>query len=112
MFLLRCMRVHSSSLQHFFFLFKMFINVNMQSFNFLLFGSYNKRSVDYGLPLQLKDMAERVLAVDRAAAMVEEMLKQGHNLPTVGPTLHPLLNVVNACLQFALLGQLQYSMIY
>ncbi|XP_024016884.1 protein RIK isoform X4 [Morus notabilis] len=30
----------------------------------------------------LKDMAERVLAVDCAAAMVEEMLKQGHNLPT------------------------------
>lgn len=28
----------------------------------------------------LKDMAERILAVDRAAAMVEEMLRQGQNL--------------------------------
>lgn len=27
--------------------------------------------------MQLKDTAERILAVDRAAAMVDEMLKQG-----------------------------------
>lgn len=31
------------------------------------------------LPVQLKDTAERILAVDRAAAMVEEMLKLGSN---------------------------------
>ncbi|KAH0467434.1 hypothetical protein IEQ34_004672 [Dendrobium chrysotoxum] len=28
----------------------------------------------------LKDMAERIIAVDRAASMVEEILRQGHNL--------------------------------
>jgi hypothetical protein len=29
--------------------------------------------------VQLKDTAERILAVDRAAAMVDEMLKQGQS---------------------------------
>lgn len=29
--------------------------------------------------MQLKDTAERILAVDRAAAMVDEMLKQGQS---------------------------------
>ena len=29
--------------------------------------------------MQLKDTAERIIAVDCAAAMVEEMLKQGQN---------------------------------
>lgn len=34
--------------------------------------------------MQLKETAERILAVDRAAAMVEEMLKQGHtDFPTL-----------------------------
>ncbi|XP_048327245.2 protein RIK isoform X3 [Ziziphus jujuba] len=36
--------------------------------------------------LQLKDMAERILAVDRAAAMVEEMLNLGPNLQPVSST--------------------------
>ncbi|CAL1381800.1 unnamed protein product [Linum trigynum] len=34
---------------------------------------------------QLKDTAERILAVDRAAAMVEEMLKQGQNVQSSFP---------------------------
>lgn len=34
------------------------------------------------MAFQLKETAERILAVDRAAAMVEEMLKQGQN-PTM-----------------------------
>ncbi|XP_022155063.1 protein RIK isoform X2 [Momordica charantia] len=38
----------------------------------------------------LKDMAERILAVDRAAAMVEEMLKLGQNLAP--SSLHSLSN--------------------
>ncbi|KAE8649293.1 protein RIK isoform X2 [Cucumis sativus] len=38
----------------------------------------------------LKDMAERILAVDRAAAMVEEMLRQGQNLATL--SFSPLNN--------------------
>lgn len=29
--------------------------------------------------LQLKETVERIIAVDRAAAMIEEMLKQGQN---------------------------------
>ena len=34
--------------------------------------------------MQLKETAERILAVDHAAAMVEEMLKQGHaGFPTL-----------------------------
>ncbi|KAB1211519.1 Protein RIK [Morella rubra] len=37
----------------------------------------------------LKDTAERILAVDRAAAMVEEMLKQGQNLLPASSTSHP-----------------------
>lgn len=40
------------------------------------------------LPLQLKDTAERILAVDRAAAMVEEMLKQGQSLQPASSTFH------------------------
>jgi hypothetical protein len=44
-----------------------------------------------GLPLQLKDTAERILAVDCAAAMVEEMLKQGQNLQPAS-TFYPALN--------------------
>lgn len=44
-----------------------------------------------GLPLQLKDTAERILAVDCAAAMVEEMLKQGQNLQPAS-TFHPALS--------------------
>ena len=35
-------------------------------------------------------MAERILAVDRAAAMVEEMLRQGQNLATL--SFSPLNN--------------------
>lgn len=42
--------------------------------------------------MQLKDTAERILAVDCAAAMVEEMLKQGQNLQAVGSTFHPFSN--------------------
>lgn len=38
------------------------------------------------LPLQLKETAERILAVDRAAAMVEEMLKQSQNSLAGFPT--------------------------
>lgn len=34
--------------------------------------------LNYELLVQLKETAERILAVDRAASMVEEMLKQGH----------------------------------
>ncbi|XP_030482499.2 protein RIK isoform X1 [Cannabis sativa] len=41
---------------------------------------------------QLKDMAERILAVDRAAAMVEEMLKPDQNVQAISSTLHPLSN--------------------
>jgi hypothetical protein len=44
------------------------------------------------LPLQLKDTAERILAVDRAAAMVEEMLKQGQSLQPPSSTFHPALS--------------------
>ncbi|XP_062106498.1 protein RIK isoform X2 [Humulus lupulus] len=40
----------------------------------------------------LKDTAERILAVDRAAAMVEEMLKPDQNVQAVSSTLHPLSN--------------------
>ncbi|XP_065633767.1 protein RIK isoform X3 [Quercus suber] len=36
----------------------------------------------------LKDTAERILAVDRAAAMVEEMLKQGQSLQPASSTFH------------------------
>ncbi|KAL5582169.1 hypothetical protein UlMin_014611 [Ulmus minor] len=49
----------------------------------------------------LKDMAERILAVDRAAAMVEEMLKQGENLPA---TFHPLSNGAKAISTCVFLG--------
>lgn len=45
-----------------------------------------------GFSFQLKDTGERILAVDRAAAMVEEMLKQGPSLQAVGSTLQPLSN--------------------
>ncbi|KAJ7974316.1 protein RIK [Quillaja saponaria] len=37
----------------------------------------------------LKDTAERILVVDRAAAMVEEMLKQGHTSVSIPSTFHP-----------------------
>ncbi|KAG6656938.1 hypothetical protein CIPAW_04G055900, partial [Carya illinoinensis] len=37
---------------------------------------------------QLKDTAERIIAVDRAAAMVEEILKQGPNLQPASSTFH------------------------
>lgn len=40
---------------------------------------------------QLKETAERILAVDRAAAMVEEMLKQGQN-PTMSNGVMVLLH--------------------
>lgn len=40
------------------------------------------------MPLQLKDTAERIKAVDRAAAMVEEMLKQGQNSESVPSNSH------------------------
>ncbi|XP_059450295.1 protein RIK isoform X2 [Corylus avellana] len=40
----------------------------------------------------LKDTAERILAVDRAAAMVEEMLKQGQNLQPASSTFHAALS--------------------
>jgi len=33
--------------------------------------------------LQIKETAERILAVDRAAAMIEEMLKLGHNSQSI-----------------------------
>lgn len=45
----------------------------------------------HGFSLQLKDTAERILAVDSASSMVEEMLKHGQNLLTVGSTLHPFM---------------------
>ncbi|PON46176.1 KH domain containing protein [Parasponia andersonii] len=38
----------------------------------------------------LQDTAERILAVDRAAAVVEEMLKPGQNVQAVGSTPHSL----------------------
>lgn len=38
--------------------------------------------------MQLKDTAERILAVDRAAAMVDEMLKQGHSSQPASSILH------------------------
>lgn len=44
--------------------------------------------------MQLKEMAERIIAVDRAAAMVEEMLKQGHNSQLVSSTFPMTLNNV------------------
>ncbi|KAE8021804.1 hypothetical protein FH972_007665 [Carpinus fangiana] len=40
----------------------------------------------------LKDTAERILAVDRAAALVEEMLKQGQSLQPPSSTFHPALS--------------------
>ncbi|GMH15706.1 hypothetical protein Nepgr_017547 [Nepenthes gracilis] len=40
----------------------------------------------------LKETAERIIAVDRAAAMVEEMLKQGHNLQTTS-NLHSFASI-------------------
>ncbi|KAK9271673.1 hypothetical protein L1049_002036 [Liquidambar formosana] len=42
----------------------------------------------------LKEMAERIIAVDRAAAMVEEMLKQGHNSQPASSTFHSTVNGV------------------
>lgn len=45
------------------------------------------------MPLQLKDTAERILAVDRAAAMVEEMLRQGHILQPAPSTFHLAMNI-------------------
>ncbi|KAI4346665.1 hypothetical protein L6164_007543 [Bauhinia variegata] len=39
----------------------------------------------------LKETAERILAVDRAAAMVEEMLRQGHNSQSISSTSHPII---------------------
>jgi len=33
--------------------------------------------------LQIKETAERILAVDRAAAMIEEMLKLGQNSQSI-----------------------------
>ncbi|XP_041002625.1 protein RIK isoform X2 [Juglans microcarpa x Juglans regia] len=43
--------------------------------------------------VHLKDTAERILAVDRAAAMVEEMLRQGHILQPAPSTFHLALNI-------------------
>ncbi|TXG57687.1 hypothetical protein EZV62_015516 [Acer yangbiense] len=42
----------------------------------------------------LKETAERIIAVDRAAAMVEEMLKQGQNSHTIFPPLQTVMNNV------------------
>ncbi|KAG2715521.1 hypothetical protein I3843_03G084800 [Carya illinoinensis] len=43
--------------------------------------------------VHLKDTAERILAVDRAAAMVEEMLRQGHILQPAPSTFHLAMNI-------------------
>ncbi|KAK2663277.1 hypothetical protein Ddye_001851 [Dipteronia dyeriana] len=40
----------------------------------------------------LKETAERIIAVDRAAVMVEEMLKQGQNSHTIFPHLQTVMN--------------------
>ncbi|KAK3212490.1 hypothetical protein Dsin_017196 [Dipteronia sinensis] len=40
----------------------------------------------------LKETAERIIAVDHAAAMVEEMLKQGQNSHTISPPLQTVMN--------------------
>jgi hypothetical protein len=37
--------------------------------------------------LQIKDTAERILVVDRAAAMIEEMLRQGQNSQSISSAL-------------------------
>lgn len=37
--------------------------------------------------LQIKDTAERILVVDRAAAMIEEMLRQGKNSQSISSAL-------------------------
>ncbi|KAI9154163.1 hypothetical protein LWI28_021880 [Acer negundo] len=42
--------------------------------------------------VHLKETAERIIAVDRAAAMVEEMLKQGQNSHTIFPPLQMVMN--------------------
>lgn len=53
------------------------------------------------MPLQLKDVAERILAVDRAAAMVEEMLNQGQNLLPVSSTFQAAIsNDTKVCLNY------------
>ncbi|KAJ6421548.1 hypothetical protein OIU84_028843 [Salix udensis] len=54
---------------------------------------------------QLKDTAERILAVDRAAAMVDEMLKQGHSSQPASSILHmPAVSGVKALSTCVFLG--------
>lgn len=55
----------------------------------------------HSLLLQLKDMAERILAVDRAAAMVEEMLNQGQNIHPVSSAFQAAMaNDTMVCLNY------------
>lgn len=64
--------------------------------------------LNYGLLLQLKETAERILAVDRAAAMVEEMLKQGQDS---FPTLQSMSNGVKVYLHHTI-GFVSYDYIF
>jgi len=49
---------------------------------------------------QLKDTAERIKAVDRAASMVEDILKQGQTLLPVTTTFHSAMSNGQVCFQY------------
>jgi hypothetical protein len=55
--------------------------------------------------LQIKDTAERILVVDRAAAMIEEMLRLGQNSQSISSSSpSPLTNGVKVDIRSLLLA--------
>jgi hypothetical protein len=55
--------------------------------------------------LQIKDTAERILVVDRAAAMIEEMLRLGQNSQSISSASpSPLTNGVKVDIRSLLLA--------